>query len=286
MKCLSRIARWVAACAVPLVILGPELLESHVASAAAPAASTPIPAPILALVSPIAAPECQAAGSATLLVPIVGGLVADKLGIKNISIGNLLLEALGPVYVVCGDLPSTPNTQCSLDDSIEAVWPASIAAELPPPNVVGALVNEVAAALKTLGLPPQDALANALKCHIVTSGVTPTAPVAPPSLPPASIPTPVGLPSTSTVMPLSSSGLGGPPLTSALSPTTTTTVPKTAPAEAKSAGPQELLTYFEPKVPAIVAAIQLLLAALLFVFLVGSWVGSLRSRRLAESVDL
>ena len=279
---LTRIARWAAVWAVPLVIFGPEFVESHVAAAAAPAASTQIPAPVLAILSPIAAPECQAAGSATLLVPIVGGLVADKLGLKNISIGNLLLKALGPVYVVCGDLPSTPNTQCSLDDNILALWPASIASLLPPPNLVGDLVNEVAAALKALGLPPQDALSNALQCHIVTTKVAPTAPVAP-SLPPSSIPAPVVQPSASAPSPLGSSGLAGPPLPSVLSPSaTSTTRSKTRTAEAKSSGSQEFLTYFEPKVPAVVAVIQVLLAGLLVLFLVGSWVGSLRTRRIAN----
>src|SRR3546814_16611523 len=63
-------------------------------------------APVYAILSPIVAPACAASGTTTLLVPVLGGVIEGELGLDGTSIRNLLLDSLGPVFIVCGVLRS------------------------------------------------------------------------------------------------------------------------------------------------------------------------------------
>jgi len=57
---------------------------------------------------PAGLPACAAAGSATLLVPIVGGLAGTTLGVgDSVNVADLVLDVIGPLYVVCGTLPGS-----------------------------------------------------------------------------------------------------------------------------------------------------------------------------------
>lgn len=152
-------------------------------------AAEPKPAdPIYAILSPAALPACQLAGTATLLVPIVGGLVEEKLQLETDEalIADLILQSLGPVYVVCGNLPAATGSRCELDDQIQGLLPAALDAAKPTPNVVGSVTDAINAALKVLGLKPLDAFKTALKCTVrAGDSATP----APPELPlPAAAP--------------------------------------------------------------------------------------------------
>jgi hypothetical protein len=147
------------------------------------AANDPKPTdPIYAILSPTALPACQLAGTATLLVPIVGGLVESKLQLPtDAKVADLILQSLGPVYVVCGSLPAPKGSRCELDDQIAGLLPSQLDVVQPTPSLLGSVTDAVNAGLKALGLEPLDAFKSALQCTVrAGSAVTP----APPELPP------------------------------------------------------------------------------------------------------
>jgi hypothetical protein len=236
---------------------------------------------VLAIVSPLALPACSTSGSATLLVPIVGGVLQNGLHLpKSVSVSDLLLNAIGPVYVVCGDLPASPGTQCSLDDQLAAVWPKSLTSEsLSPPAPLGDIIDSLSAALKILHLNLLDATEQALKCRVKTATAPPSAPG---SLPAPAAPVPASvLPST-----------GGPPAATTL-PTGSVNVEPTLPSvvvpgpRASAGSPQlaqpvtanpSLVSSITHRLPSAVVAMQVILAVLLAVVLAGSWLTSGRLR--------
>jgi hypothetical protein len=240
--------------------------------ASAEARAAAAPNPVLAILSPIAAPACTTAGTATLLVPIVGGLVQSQLALgKSVDIGDVILDALGPVYVVCGTLPAAPGTRCQLDDQIAGLLPSQISSVTgPAPALVGALLDVLGAALEPLGLTAADALKPALQCDIRAPGGAAQAPPgadAPVALPPvpgvdtitpppAILPAPAGL-----------DGVLGP----------TTNVEGAAPA--RVAPTETVVDLVRHVVPDWVHALQLLAAAVVVLFLAGSWVVSARAAR-------
>ncbi|HEX3706983.1 MAG TPA: hypothetical protein VHV76_10165 [Mycobacteriales bacterium] len=253
------------------VLLGVAALAPAVAGAA-PHDSKPGPeSQVLAIVSPLALPACSTAGSATLLVPIVGGILQNSLHLpKSVSVANLLLDALGPVYVVCGDLPASPGTRCSLDDQIAAVWPDSLSSEgLSPPAPAGDVVDSLAAALKILHLSVLDATKQALKCRVDKA-------VAPPPAPPGVL---------GPVPPVAATVPGGSPVaTGAVPPLPgTLTAPTSGSAPPQLAQPvttsPSLVSAVTHRLPSAVVACQVALALLLALVLVGSWLTSVRLRR-------
>jgi hypothetical protein len=227
-------------------------------------------------VSPVALPVCSDAGSASLLVPILGGVVTSKLKLPpSVNLGDLILRALGPVYVVCGVLPSPAQTRCQLDGEIAGVWPSSLAADgLSAPKLVGNAVNAINAGLKELGLPASAALEKPLVCSaIVTSNA---APAAPPLL---ALALPAATPSVSTPLPAGSDPnfAAAPPPNSASSvtnPSTSSTAPSKAGSGSTGVGPA--LAALEESVPGGVVALQLILAALLGLVLLLGWLTSSR----------
>lgn len=244
-------------------------------SDAAPAQERPEEADsVLAIVSPIAFPACSVSGSASLLVPIVGGVVGGSLGIGDtVSVGDLVLDALGPVYLACGQLPAAPGRRCQLDADLGTLWPEQLATSTGPlPPVAGAAVDSVEAALTVLGLPPQAALADAFECS-VPERPAPT----PPFVAPAGPAGPAGSPS------LESTVSGALPRHSAGSPAVLGANASPVPGGtgavqggARPSPPTLAAAIFGDRVPGPVLALQLLVAAALALFLGGSWVASLR----------
>src|SRR3546814_13165072 len=88
-------------------------------------------APVYAILSPIVAPACAASGTTTLLVPVLGGVIEGELGLDGTSIRNLLLDSLGPVFIVCGVLPASPGTR----PQPPAQNPRPPPPEVPPPRL-------------------------------------------------------------------------------------------------------------------------------------------------------
>jgi hypothetical protein len=239
---------------------------------------------VLAIVSPIAAPACAEAGSATLLVPIVGGLVDSKLGTGNVvSVGDVLLDSLGPVYIVCGTLPAAPGTRCQLDDQIAGVLaqalPATAQQAVASPVLVGAVIDSLAAALHLLGLPPLDALSPALQCNIAAA---PKAAEAPPAPKVDAAPTAGGPPveSPSAVPPLPDGGAAAPvvPMPAALS--STASLARTQ-GRATEGPTQTIVNLVSHHVPGWLLSLQMAVAAFLAAFLVGSWLTAARAARRA-----
>src|SRR3546814_16831062 len=91
-------------------------------------------APVYAILSPIVAPACAASGPTTLLVPVLGGVIEGELGLDGTSIRTLLLDSLGPVFIVCGVLPASPAPPCQLDHPPPGPLPASVPDPRPPPT--------------------------------------------------------------------------------------------------------------------------------------------------------
>ncbi len=140
--------------------------------------------PVLAIVSPFGYAACSAAGVSSLLVPLLGGVVEDQLGIGDtVNVGEVVLDAIGPVFVVCGSLPEAPGRRCQLDGEIAAVWPAQLNTATLSPPVAGAAVDSVEAGLALLGLPPEAALDEALECEFPSSAAAPKPGAAPPRRP-------------------------------------------------------------------------------------------------------
>jgi len=246
--------------------------------AVTPTTTGPNPATeILAIVSPIASPACGASGTATLLVPILGGVLQTDLGLpKSVSVATVLLDALGPVYIVCGDLPGSAAPHCSLDNQIAGVWPATLPSDgLAPPAPVGDLVASIDNGLRVLDLPPSAALENALQCSVQSGSTAPKAPGAPAPAPGAATPpsdappSPSGLPSTASLA-APSSGAAIPAQAALGSPS----VPIAA-APVRSAT-SELSSFLRYHVPSWLLALQLIVGIVLALFLTGSWATSAR----------
>ena len=236
---------------------------------------------VLAIVSPLALPACGASGTATLLVPILGGVLQSQLHLpKSISVGDLVLNALGPVYVVCGDLPSTSGSQCSLDDQIAAVWPASLPSEgLLAPSPVGDILDSIAAALKLLNLPPTAAFEQALHCRVRSSSGAPKAPPpAPGALPPVDA-APLSTPGVVADGGPTTDGPIGPAASRAPNPAVALGQPPTAAAPAPNLAAGRPLTFLKDRIPSWVTALQLMAAAALCILLAGSWLTSAQLRR-------
>jgi hypothetical protein len=259
------------ACGLLAALVGLGAIGSPVRSAA----QEPSPDPVLAIVSPIASPACYATGTATLLVPIVGGLIAERAGQEPISVADVVLDSLGPAFVVCAELPEAPGSRCQLDDQIAGFWPQQVGGFISPPGVLGNTADGVAAALVAAGLPPQTALEEALVCSVPEHVVDSTPP--PPPAPPAP-----SLSSSVLGSPTSGVALGAAPLgpgrltTPALgnpSPGATSTE---APSEGVS--PPRVLAAITSRVPGGLVGLQIATALLLAVFLSGSWATSLRLR--------
>lgn len=241
------------------------------------AAQEPSPDPVLAIISPIASPVCHATGTATLLVPIVGGLIAERAGQVPIPVADLVLDALGPAFIVCAELPEAPGSRCQLDDQIAGLWPQQVGGFVSPPGVLGNTVDAVRAALAAAGLPPQAALEEALVCSVPdqVADSTPPPPPAPPapgvSSPVVGSPASEGSfgPAPSGSVGLATSGLGSPPS-------------GTPGASAVPGGPPSqpgVLAAITRRVPGGLVGLQVATALLLALFLAGSWGSSLRLRR-------
>lgn len=248
----------------------------------APAASSqevpPLPpegAPVYAIVSPVANPVCQASGSATLLVPILGGLAGQSLGTGELPISDLILDSLGPVFIVCGSLPPSPGSRCQLDDQIAGVLPDQLTSVLPPPAIVGNVVDAVGAVLDPLGARDATAsLSPALQCSIAGPSEAVGAPPAPPTLPAV-------LPSLATSAPMALPTVGGgaplPAVTGSPVPASSLTTPTVAMTPASA--PEAVLDLVRRVIPGWLQLLQLLLGGFLVAFLAVSWATSLGIRR-------
>ena len=255
---------------------------SPVAAAVTTTTTTP-PNPtteILAVVSPIASPVCGASGTATLLVPIVSGVLQADLGLpKSVSIGSVVLNALGPVYVVCGDLPGSSGTQCSLDDEIAGVWPASLPPDgLTPPALVGDLVDSIDNGLKVLGLAPSAALAAALRCQVRAGSTAPRAPGAP-APPPSASTSPSDAPPSAGGLPTSALAEPVPSATALSNQATAASGSPAASVSPAPAGTEQLVGFLRHHVPSWLLALQLIAGIVLALFLGGSWLTSARVAR-------
>jgi hypothetical protein len=232
---------------------------------AAEGQEAPAPDPVLAIVSPIVSPVCTTAGTATLLVPVVGGLVESNTGLGGtIDVGDVLLDALGPIYIVCGNLPAAPGSRCLLDDQIAGLVPAEATETIGPlPPLLGGTFDALVATLGLLGLDVADALKPVLQCDIREPDEAAGAPSAAPELPsvagvdtiapPAIAPPPASL---GDALAPPSEGLGGVP---AAVPTRT------------------VLDLARYAVPGWVQALQIAFGAAVLLFLAGSWATSLRA---------
>jgi hypothetical protein len=222
---------------------------------------------VLAILSPLASPVCGLAGTSTLLVPIVSGLISSSLPSGVPSVGDLLLNSIGPVFVVCGELPSSAGTRCQLDDQISGLLPIEVSSLTGPlPALLGNLIDALNAAMSALGLPPQTALQEALVCTVnqgpgVTEAPGGDAPVEPP---PPIEDLPVAAPSFTPV--------AGSPLPALPTPTAQPAAPRTA--------PQELIATVDRLVPGGIKVLQIVAISLLGLTLLSGWVGSwMESRR-------
>lgn len=256
------------------LLVGAVVLVNVPISGAVPKQELPEEAdPILAIVSPFAVSVCAASGAATLLVPILGPVAQDQLGLGDtVSVGDLILDGLGPVFIVCGSLPANPGRRCQLDHDLAVLWPAELTTAMPAPAPLGATVDALEAGLAALGLPPEAALQDALECDVPPSATAPEPGAAPPPRPPAlaigaappprptldapSAPRPSPLPSAREI----------PQAPSAAAPA--------APAPAEQE--RTVLELASRHVPGGILALQLLVAALLALFLGGSWLSSWR----------
>jgi hypothetical protein len=227
---------------------------------------------VLAIVSPVVAPACALSGSATLLVPIVSGVITPSLPTGVPSVADVLLNTIGPVFVVCGELPAAPGTRCQLDDQISGMVPAEISSLTgPTPGVVGNTLDSLDALFKALQLPPAAALDEALVCTINDGpGITEappgeSEPVAAPPVDDSSL--------TSVIPSLGGSFVAAPAVAG-----------PTASAPAQGA-PSQLIATVERSVPGGLKALQIAAAALLAVVLLGGWAGSWLDARRARGAS-
>lgn len=258
-----------AALVAGLLALG---LGRPVEAGASPTQTAPDPAtPILAIVSPLASPACLAAGSATLLVPILGGLVGDTLGISgSVNVADLVLDVIGPLYVVCGTLPASPGTRCALDANIAGLWPAELTGfGVSAPIVVGNVIDTLTAVLALLGLPPSVPVAQALQCDVAKVGANPEVPPATP--PPTGVVTVPGAPG---------GDLGLPPAVAASLPLLLTSPAEAAPAPPRVPVGGSLASTLDEQLPGGLHALQVVVAVALLATLSRCWWSSWRLARL------
>jgi hypothetical protein len=221
---------------------------------------------VLAILSPVVAPACALSGTSTLLVPIVSGLVAPYLPAEIPSVGDLLLNSIGPLFVVCGALPAPPGSRCQIDDQIAGLLPVEVSSLTgPTPGFLGNLIDTLDQLLKVVGLEPLAAVRDALVCTVNQgAGVTdaPAAEAPPEEAPPVEdlvidesfAPIDVALPS--------------------LAPSIT---PSAAPV-ARSA-PQQLVATVDRSLPGGLKGLQIATAALLALTLLAGWGGAWRESR-------
>lgn len=269
--------RWLAG-VTALVATGLVLVAAPGRSGAQAGPSDDPTREVLAVVSPIASPACQVAGAATLLVPVISGLVAEQAGQVPVPIDELALDALSPVFVVCADLPAAPGSRCQIDDQIATLWPAEAGQFLSSPNLVGNLVDALGAALDLLGLPTQGAVHEALVCAVPESSADDTPPPSPPPAPPPAAGEPATGPTSTAPPPVAAPVTGGgfaPPTLDGPATPRAPTVGEAPPPVA----PPAVLASIARRVPGGLLALQVAAAVLLAVFLGSSWATSLRLAR-------
>jgi hypothetical protein len=220
----------------------------------------------LAVISPIAAPACQANGSATLLLPVALGPEA----------GDLALDALGPMFVVCGTLPGSPGSSCELDGGIIGLWPEQANSVLTAPSPVGIVVDVVSGATNLLGLDgPATTLSDAFTCHLPELGTAPEAPPAPP--PPTSAPstsTAAATPTPTGAAPTPRPGPVSVPIPSNHAVGSSAPPSAGGPAASLPGPVRSIAQLFDRTIPGGVKALQVLLAVLLLAYLGSSWLTS------------
>jgi hypothetical protein len=237
--------------------------------AAAPGQPAPEDDPsrqVLAVISPIAAPACNANGSATLLLPIVLGPEA----------GDLALDALGPMFIVCGTLPGAPGSTCQLDSGIIGLYPEQAESALSPPSPVGGIVDSVDATEDLLGLDgPAQTLHDAFACHLPEPA---SAPGAPPAAPVA--PTTPGQGAAAAPEQQAAASDSNPVIPARPVPAGSSSAASGAPSSSAVAAPSRpIVELLDRVVPGGVVALQILLALLLAAYLGASWTASLRLAR-------
>lgn len=241
--------------------------------------------PVLAIVSPVVNPVCELSGSATLLVPVLSGLLSDNLDLGDtVSLGDVILDALGPVYMVCGSLPASPNSTCELDRQIASALPEEVTSLGLPPTLLGDLADLLDALLDLLGLVDLGlSVAPVLQCTIREAPGAAEPPALPPA--PASPAPPAGPSAPSTPGPVAPApSVGVPPAMPALEQPAIQPARPAAPAQPQ---PQPVATVssvadaIRRVVPGWLQVIQILLAAALVAFLGMSWATSARLRRQA-----
>jgi hypothetical protein len=219
---------------------------------------------VIAIVSPLSAPACGTAGSFTLLVPILGSVVEGKLPFEPpVNVGNTVLDALGPLFIVCGSIPGKVGSRCELDDTILGQWPEQLRSLLPPPAVIGAAVDALGATGAAANLPD-----DATGAGTVLSCYVPQFATAPPPPPPRARPAPLPTFADNVALPNIEQALA--PLgTPAIDPTQGTHAPRT-----------RIVSVTTPfSVSGFVRFLQAALALLLASALSASWITSLRARR-------
>ncbi|HVX18802.1 MAG TPA: hypothetical protein VHA73_12280 [Acidimicrobiales bacterium] len=271
-----------------LVLSGAPRAAAATRSAATPSAvdapaQTANPAEkVLAIVSPIASPACSASGLATLLVPVVGGLLTEKAHLPpSVKVGDVILNALGPVFVMCGTLPAAKGSQCEIDRQATSFWPAELNTfGLTPPSPLGIVTDTLDAAMNLLGLPPLAALENALQCTVP---------------PPAGAPDPVGVAAAPAAAPATPSTgdaggealpavpTGGGPLVNdvpadAAAPADTAPSATPTPAATTPAPRTGLIRSLVEDLPGPIRALQFVVAAVLAAFLAMSWLTAWRTK--------
>lgn len=230
---------------------------------------------VLAVVSPLAASACSTSGTATLLVPILGGVVGDELGVgDNLSVGDLLLDSLGPVFVVCGTLPAPKGMKCALVDQqiIAALWVPQVAGLAKPPTPLGNGVESLDNLVGFAGLSAVDLLGKPLQCSLPEAAVAPPAPPAPP---------PSMTNTSSPLMPAGSGGGGLSQVPSAAGTAPTVESPSsslTTPGSATST-PLTAVDVIRRTVSGPIALLQLIVALALIAFLTRSWLTSWKLSR-------
>ncbi|HVX16523.1 MAG TPA: hypothetical protein VHA73_00695 [Acidimicrobiales bacterium] len=238
---------------------------------------------VLAVVSPIASPVCSTSGTATLLVPIVGGLVNQNLPKSVPSIADLILNALGPVYIACGRLPAAPGTRCQLDDQIAGLVPEQLSSTTgPTPGLLGDLLDSLDAGLKLLGVAPSAALQKALVCEVPAGAAVVTAPAAPPAAAPAAE-TPATPDTAMAALPADAGGGYTPTPTADASTPIAAPAPNSAAAAQQTTAAPTLIDQIAHRVPGGVRTLQGMLGIALALFLASSWTSSWQELRRGRS---
>lgn len=261
-----------------LIIIVAALMPA--AASAAPLAAEEDPVErIKVIVSPAAAPACLQTGTVTFFAPIVPLILVDNGVPLPGGFGSTVLDALGPVYVVCGSLPASPGTRCAIDATIVGFIPPEAAqAGVTPPSPMGILIDSLAA----LGADP-NALANPLECDVIPVPGGEDIPSGELAVPPASpAPPPPSAPPPS-IEPTSAQPASPPSPEPRPGSSRDVSVQPGAPSSASSGVrfiPQQIV---RAAVSSLAKLLQLLLATLLIVTVVRGWMGriGMQRRRLA-----